>query len=125
MRFSIARNVWIQAKVNPAMAMAQQHHKGEKTKTFDEMLPEAYKDYALVFEKKASEQFPSSRPWDHAIDLKPDFLPKDFKLYPLSPRELEAENEFLDENLRKGYIRESKSPMASPFFFVGKKDKSL
>lgn len=34
-------------------------------------------------------------------------------------------NEFLDDNLRKGYIRPSTSPMASPFFFVGKKDGSL
>jgi hypothetical protein len=34
-------------------------------------------------------------------------------------------NEFIDENLRKGYIRPSKSPMASPFFFVGKKDGRL
>ena len=32
---------------------------------------------------------------------------------------------FLEENLRKGYIRPSKSPQASPFFFVGKKDGAL
>ena len=32
-------------------------------------------------------------------------------------------NEFIDENLAKGYIRPSKSPMASPFFFVPKKGK--
>jgi hypothetical protein len=31
-------------------------------------------------------------------------------------------NNFLDENLVKGYIWPSKSPMASPFFFVAKKD---
>ena len=31
-------------------------------------------------------------------------------------------NKFIDENLAKGYIRPSKSPMASPFFFVDKKD---
>jgi hypothetical protein len=32
---------------------------------------------------------------------------------------------FLDENLKKGYIRKSESPIASPFFFVGKKDRKL
>jgi Reverse transcriptase (RNA-dependent DNA polymerase) len=32
---------------------------------------------------------------------------------------------FLDENLRTGRIRPSKSPMASPFFFIKKKDGSL
>jgi hypothetical protein len=31
-------------------------------------------------------------------------------------------DEFLEENLQKGYIQPSKSPMASPFFFVSKKD---
>ena len=36
-----------------------------------------------------------------------------------------ALDEFLDENLRTGRIRPSKSPMASPFFFVKKKDGSL
>jgi hypothetical protein len=32
--------------------------------------------------------------------------------------------EFIKENLQKGYIIKSKSPMASPLFFVGKKDRS-
>ena len=32
---------------------------------------------------------------------------------------------FLDESLRKGYITPSKSPMASPVFFVKKKDGKL
>ena len=32
---------------------------------------------------------------------------------------------FIDENLRTGQIQPSKSPMASPFFFVQKKDGSL
>ena len=36
-----------------------------------------------------------------------------------------AMNEFIDENLAKGYIRPSKSPMASPFFFVPKKGDEL
>ena len=123
--YSTTQNVWIRAKINPAMALAQHQHAQEKPKTLEEMVPEAYRQYAKVFEKAAAERFPGPRPWDHAIDLKPGFVPKDFKLYPLSPKELEAENAFLDENLRKGYIRESKSPMASPFFFVGKKDGSL
>ena len=62
------------------------------------------------------------KPWDHAIDLKPNFIPKDCKFYPLSPKEQKEQDKFLEENLRKGYIRPSKSPMASPFFFVSKKD---
>jgi Reverse transcriptase (RNA-dependent DNA polymerase) len=34
-------------------------------------------------------------------------------------------DKFLKENLEKGYIRPSQSPMASPFFFVSKKDGKL
>ena len=34
-------------------------------------------------------------------------------------------NEFLEENLKSGQIHPSNSPMASPFFFVKKKDGAL
>jgi len=36
--------------------------------------------------------------------------------------EKEKVREFMEEQLRKGYIRLSKSPQTSPVFFVGKKD---
>ena len=36
-----------------------------------------------------------------------------------------ALDEFLEENLKSGQIRPSNSPMASPFFFVKKKDGAL
>jgi hypothetical protein len=34
-------------------------------------------------------------------------------------------DKFLKENLDKGYIKPSQSPMASPFFFIKKKDRKL
>ena len=74
---------------------------------------------------ETASRLPEHRPYDHAINLKPDFRPRDCKTYPLTPREEAALTEFLTENLAKGYIRPSKSPMASPFFFVAKKDGSL
>ncbi|OCB84638.1 reverse transcriptase-RNase H-integrase [Sanghuangporus baumii] len=63
--------------------------------------------------------------WDHAINLKPDFKPSDCKVYLLSPKEQEVMKEFIKENLASGQIRQSKSPMASPFFFIKKEDGSL
>ncbi|KAI0323662.1 hypothetical protein GY45DRAFT_1376154 [Cubamyces sp. BRFM 1775] len=42
LRFSVAANVWIRAKVNPAMVLAQQQQAQEEKKTFEEMLPEPY-----------------------------------------------------------------------------------
>jgi len=65
---------------------------------------------------------PEHKPWDHTIDLKPDFILKGCKVYPLSSEEQKEQDKLLEENLRKGYIRPSKLPMASPFFFVSKKD---
>jgi hypothetical protein len=90
------------------------------------MVPKAYRHYAKVFSERESERLPEHKPWDHAIDLKPD-APETMrtKIYPMSPKEQEELNQFLDENLRKGYIRPSKSPLASPVFFVKKKDGKL
>jgi hypothetical protein len=75
-----------------------------------------------VFEQKAAEWFPSKRPWDHAIELKEDFKPKKGKIYLLSALQQNTLDEWIKEQLAKGYIRPSKSLQASPFFFVEKKD---
>ena len=42
-----------------------------------------------------------------------------------SPNEQGELDKFIKENLAKGYISESKSPISSPFFFIKKKDGSL
>jgi hypothetical protein len=44
--------------------------------------------------------------------------------YLAKKRQIELDK-FLKENLEKGYIWPSQSPMASPFFFVSKKDGKL
>ena len=56
------------------------------------------------------------------IDIKEGFVPKKGKVYPLSREEREEVCEFINEQLRKGYIRPSKSPQTAPVFFVGKKN---
>jgi hypothetical protein len=57
--------------------------------------------------------------------MKPGFIPKSAKTYPLSPKETDAVKAFLDEHIAKDFIQPLKSPQASGFFFVGKKDGSL
>ncbi|KAG5633266.1 hypothetical protein H0H81_009315, partial [Sphagnurus paluster] len=77
--------------------------KQEKTeKTTAELVPPQFHKYLNVFEKKASERMPVRKPWDHAIDLKPDFVPKKTKVYPLSPEERTEVREFVEDQLRKG-----------------------
>ena len=57
--------------------------------------------------------------------MKPTFKPKAFKPYKLSFAEIKEQENFVEENLWKGYIKYSKSPMALPFFFVAKKNRKL
>jgi len=54
--------------------------------------------------------------------MKEEFVPRKGKVYPLSREEREEVHEFIQEQLRKGYIRPSKSPQMAPVFFVEKKD---
>jgi len=91
-------------------------------KTLEEQIPRRYWRWLKVFEKKASERMPKRKPWDHAIDMKPGFESKKAKNIPLSPQEQKEVEEFLNNQLGKGYIRESKSPQTSAVFFVPKKD---
>ena len=62
--------------------------------------------------------------WNHAIDLKEMFKPKKERTYPLSKDKREEVQKFVNDQLRKGYIRLSKSSQISPVFFVAKKDRS-
>ena len=87
----------------------------------DEIVPRWFHKYLKVFEKKDSERMPMRKAWDHAIDLREGFVPKKGKIYPLSRVEREEVQEFVKDQLRKGYIRPSKSPQTSPVFFVPKK----
>ena len=62
--------------------------------------------------------------WDHTINLKETFKPWKRRIYPLSKNEREEVQNFVEDQLRKGYIRPSKYPQTSPVFFVGKKNES-
>ena len=78
-------------------------------------------EFPDVFSEEEFNQLPQGHPWDHAIELTPGFKPATCKVYPLNTPQQMALDEFLEENLHSGCIRPSKSPMASPFFFVKKK----
>ena len=88
----------------------------------DEMVPRQFHKYLKVFEKKDSERMPTRKAWDHTIDLREGFIPKKEKIYPLSRVEREEVQEFVNDQLRKRYIRPLKLLQMSPVFFVPKKD---
>jgi hypothetical protein len=82
--------------------------------------------YSRVFSEEALHGFPPSRPWDHAIELKPGTpaaLPG--KLILLSQAELIELQLFIKEHMTRGMIRPSKSPYKSRFFYIKKKDGKL
>ena len=107
------------------MELATGKNRKKEEKTNKELVPQEYHEYLDVFSKGKAAWFPESRSWDHKIEMKERFEPKLFKNYNLTPAEQLELDKFLKENLEKGYIQPSQSPMASPFFFVSKKDGKL
>jgi len=87
------------------------------------MVPKQFHWWLKVFGKMESERMLVKKVWDHAIDVKEDFKPSKAKVYPLSRNEREEVQKFVDEHLKKGYIRPSKLQQTSLVFFVGKKDR--
>ena len=97
--------VWCAAGYTYSQQLAEQAHQNKRTRTFEEMVPEPYRDFEKVFSESASERLPAHKPWDHAIDLIPG-APETMrtKVYPMSRNEQEELDRFLEDNLRKGYI---------------------
>jgi hypothetical protein len=98
----------------------------KRKQMFEEIVPEHYWQFSKVFSDAKSERLPEHQPWDHTIDLK-EGAPETVraKVYPMPPNKQQELDAFLEDNLRKGYITPSKSPMASPVFFIKKKDGKL
>ena len=60
--------------------------------------------------------------WDHVIELKERFMLRKEKIYLLLREERGEVHKFINEQLRKGYIRPLKLPQTVLVFFVGKKN---
>jgi len=88
------------------------------------MVPRRFLKWKKVFGKMESKKMLTRKIWDYAIDLKEMFKPQKRKIYLLSKNEREEVRNFMEDQLRKGYIRPSKLPQMSPVFFVSKKDGS-
>ena len=87
--------------------------------------PNYIKPFQHLFEKKNFNKLPIHREWDHEINLTED-VPASIlaRLYWMMPVEQEAIDQFAKDELKAGKIHESKSPYASPCFFIAKKDGS-
>ena len=89
-------------------------------------LPTEYQRHSKIFSESESQRLPGHTIWDHAIELLPN-APMTLPgwLLPLTQEEIAKCQKFVQEHLKRGTIRESKSPYAANFFFVKKKDGKL
>ena len=85
-------------------------------------LPDEIKEYADVFIERPVGQLPTQKPWDHCVDLKEGFIPQKGRIIPLPAEDIQKIKEFIEENMKKRFIRPSKSPQTAPIFFIPKKD---
>src|SRR5947209_1101803 len=85
-------------------------------------VPSQFWEFQDVFSEIESECMPVRKPWDHKIDLRPDFMPKKGRVIPLSDVEQEELKKFVDMQLAEGYIHPSISEQTSPVFFIPQKD---
>ena len=90
-----------------------------------ETLPIEYTSFTNVFSKQESETLPKHRKFDMTIDIQEHKKVPWGPIYSLSEPELQTLRQYLDENLKKQYIRPSKSPAGAPMFFVKKKSGEL
>src|SRR6266446_8014160 len=94
------------------------------TKILDS-IPAEYHEFRDVFSGEKAGTLALHRPYDLQINVEEGTKPIHGPIYSLSPPELMALQEFLEEHTRNGFISPSKSPWGSPILFVKKKDGSL
>ncbi len=88
-------------------------------------VPQEYHEFHDVFSGEKANVLAPHQPYNLKINLEEGTKLFHGLIYSLSPLELTALREFLEENIRNGFIRPSKSPWGSPVLFIKKKDGSL
>jgi hypothetical protein len=83
-------------------------------------LPAYFHDLTKAFLPQDARTFPPKRTWDHKIELLPEKEPPYHKTRPISLIELICIRKWLDENLEKGFIRQSKARCAAPLLLAKK-----
>ena len=89
-------------------------------------LLEEYRDFTELFVNKTSEKTLSAhQSWDHEILIVEDKMSEKTLIYSLSSEKLKALHIYLNENLKKRFIRKSQSSAEYLILFVLKKNKTL
>jgi hypothetical protein len=116
---------FVRASSTVSGCLAEAFAKNSKPKSFEDTVPTSLHTYADVFSETAFNSLPERRKWDHAIELEREPSPGFRKVYPMTVTEQTEMDAFLEEALATGHIRQSKSPLGAPVFFIKKKDRKL
>ena len=86
-----------------------------KERPLEEIVPEQYHEFLPLFNKVLSDRLPPHRPGiDHEVRLREGETPTWGPLYLMSWAELVTHKEWREENMSKGFIRQSSSRFAAP-----------
>jgi hypothetical protein len=99
--------------------------KNSKPKGFGDIVLTSLHSYADVFSEMAFDSLPECCKWDHTIELEHEPSPGFCKVSLMTLTEQTEMDAFLEEALATGCIRQSKSPLRAPVFFIKKKDGKL
>jgi hypothetical protein len=99
--------------------------KNSKLKGFEDIVLMSLHTYADIFSETAFDSLPKHHKWNHTIELEHEPSPGFRKVYPMTLTEQTEMDTFLEEALATGCIRQSKSPLGAPGFFIKKKDGKL
>jgi len=97
-----------------------------KERPLKEIVPEQYHEFLPLFSKILADRLPPHRPGiDREVRLKEGETPRWGPLYSMLRTELVVLKEWLEENMSKGFIRQSSSPFAAPVLCAKKPDGGL
>ena len=99
--------------------------RGLQEMTTDKEVLSLVDEFSDVFKSQLPPELPPRRSVDHAIEIESNKRPPHRSLYQLSPAELVAAREYVENLLQSGKIRPSKSPFGAPLFFVKEPGKAL
>jgi hypothetical protein len=105
--------------------LAEAFAKNSKPKSFEDIVPMLLHSYADVFSEMDFDSLPEHCKWDHTIKLEHEPSPGFSTVYPMTLIEQMEMDAFLEEALATGCIRQSKSPLGAPVFFIKNKDGKL
>jgi len=78
-----------------------------------------------LYSESSANKLPPHRIYDCQINLVKDAKLYNGPIYPLNDDKTAALKEYIEENIKKGFIRKSKSPAGAPILFVRKKNGKL